>query len=69
MATVIRGELATIGPETARQVPIIYGGSVSAANAGLYLDQPGIDGALVGGASLKAHEFAAIVHAAVALRA
>jgi triosephosphate isomerase len=69
MGAVIRGELAAIGSQTALRVPILYGGSVTGSNAGLYLDQPGIDGALVGGASLKAPEFAAIVHRAVALRA
>ncbi|MDQ6832914.1 MAG: triose-phosphate isomerase, partial [Chloroflexota bacterium] len=44
---------------------IQYGGSVSGRNAAELLAQPEIDGALVGGASLRADEFAAIVHAAV----
>jgi len=69
MAAVIRRELAAPGPETAARVPVLYGGSVTADNAGLYLDQPDIDGALVGGASLKAPAFAAIVRGAAALRA
>jgi triosephosphate isomerase len=43
---------------------IIYGGSVSAANAAELLAQPDIDGGLVGGAALRAEEFAAIVAAA-----
>ncbi len=41
-----------------------YGGSVTAANAAALMAQPEIDGALVGGASLKPAEFAAIVRAA-----
>jgi triosephosphate isomerase len=42
-------------------VPILYGGSVTAANCDEFGGQPEIDGALVGGASLKAEEFAGIV--------
>jgi len=45
-------------------VRILYGGSVKPANAAELLAQPDIDGALVGGASLDAEEFAAIVEAA-----
>jgi triosephosphate isomerase (TIM) len=45
-------------------VRILYGGSVKPANAAELLAQPDIDGALVGGASLDADEFAAIVEAA-----
>ncbi len=51
------------GAETAGQVRIQYGGSVKADNAVELLSQPDIDGALVGGASLKAGDFAAIVKA------
>lgn len=51
------------GAETAGQVRIQYGGSVKADNAAELLSQPDIDGALVGGASLKAADFAAIVKA------
>jgi triosephosphate isomerase len=43
---------------------IQYGGSVTAANAKDILSRPDVDGALVGGASLKAHDFIAIVQAA-----
>lgn len=50
--------------ETAQQTRVQYGGSVTAANAQSLLTQPDIDGALVGGASLKPDEFAAIVRAA-----
>ena len=44
---------------------IQYGGSVKPANAAELLAQPDIDGALVGGASLKVDDFSAIVHAGV----
>jgi triosephosphate isomerase len=43
---------------------ILYGGSVTPENAGELMAQPDVDGALVGGASLDARSFAAIVHAA-----
>ena len=46
--------------ETAQGVPVLYGGSVKADNAASLLAEPEIDGALVGGASLKAPEFVAI---------
>jgi triosephosphate isomerase len=48
-------------PETAQAVRILYGGSVTAANIAEFIEQPEIDGALVGGASLKAGEFLSIV--------
>lgn len=51
------------GKETAEQVRIQYGGSVKPDNAEILLQQPDIDGALVGGASLKADSFEAIVRA------
>ena len=53
------------GAETSGAVRIQYGGSVNAANAASLLQQPDVDGSLVGGASLKAEAFAAIVKAAV----
>jgi triosephosphate isomerase len=49
-------------------IPIQYGGSVKPDNAGQLLGQPNIDGALVGGAALKADSFLAIVAAAGAPR-
>jgi triosephosphate isomerase len=52
--------------ETAQGVSILYGGSVKADNAERLLAEPEIDGALVGGASLKAAEFIAIVKKAAA---
>jgi triosephosphate isomerase len=51
-------------PQVAASVRIQYGGSVNAENAASLLGQPNIDGALVGGASLKADGFLAIVAAA-----
>jgi triosephosphate isomerase len=57
----IRARLAErFGPETADVVRILYGGSVKAANTAGILAGPDIDGALVGGASLDADEFAQI---------
>ncbi len=61
----IRGLLTDMfGAERAEAVRIQYGGSVKASNAAELLCQPNIDGALVGGASLKADDFAAIIMAA-----
>jgi triosephosphate isomerase len=61
----IRGLLAeAVGSELAAATRILYGGSVKAENAREFLAQPEIDGALVGGASLDAEAFAAIVRAA-----
>lgn len=52
------------GPETAEQILIIYGGSVSPENARDLLQAEEVDGALVGGASLKTDQFIKIVTAA-----
>jgi triosephosphate isomerase (TIM) len=61
----IRGWLSgAFGGETAETIRIQYGGSVKPDNAKALMSQPDIDGALVGGASLKADGFAAIVRAA-----
>jgi triosephosphate isomerase len=49
------------GDKIAQAVRILYGGSVTAANIAEFIQQPEIDGALVGGASLKANEFLGIV--------
>lgn len=49
----------------AQSVRILYGGSVKAANAKSLIDQPDVDGALVGGASLIAKEFLGIIQAGV----
>lgn len=50
--------------DVAEKTRIQYGGSVKPENAKALMDQPDIDGALVGGASLKADDFAAIIKAA-----
>ncbi len=52
------------GARAARSVTIQYGGSMNAGNAKNLLAQPDVDGGLIGGASLTAVDFAAIVHAA-----
>ncbi|MEX2560895.1 MAG: triose-phosphate isomerase, partial [Pirellulales bacterium] len=54
---------ARYNPGVAESVRIQYGGSVKPANAAELLNQPNVDGALVGGASLKADEFLAIAAA------
>jgi triosephosphate isomerase len=51
------------GQQLAGQIPILYGGSVKASNADELFACPDVDGALVGGASLVASEFTAIVNA------
>jgi triosephosphate isomerase len=62
---VIRPALAELfGAETAQAIRVLYGGSVTAANAAEFFSQPDIDGALVGGASLKVDDFVAIAKAA-----
>ncbi|WGL98296.1 triose-phosphate isomerase [Arsenophonus sp. aPb] len=64
----IRDHIAKQDRAIAEQVIIQYGGSVNANNAAELFSQPDIDGALVGGASLKADAFAAIVNAAAAAK-
>jgi len=62
MAEAIRGGLVALGwGSAAEHTPVLYGGSVTSANFGEFMAEPGIDGALVGGASLKPDEMAAIV--------
>ncbi|MEZ4369075.1 MAG: triose-phosphate isomerase [Kofleriaceae bacterium] len=61
----LRAELASrLGAEVAQQIRLQYGGSVKPSNAEALLGQADIDGALVGGASLVAADFVAIVRAA-----
>jgi triosephosphate isomerase len=65
VATQIRPVVAELlGSAFAQAVRVLYGGSVKASNAVEFFGQPEIDGALVGGASLKAGEFTGIVQAA-----
>ncbi|MBX3070004.1 MAG: triose-phosphate isomerase [Thermomicrobiales bacterium] len=59
MCAFIRSRIGAGGPD----VRILYGGSVVPDNAGAYLAQADVDGLLVGGASLKADQFLAIVAA------
>ena len=63
-AAQIRGILHEADPDGAHEVPILYGGSCTPQNAPDLFAQPDVDGALVGGASLDAGSFAAIVRAA-----
>ncbi len=56
----IRARLGEVDAGMAQDVPILYGGSVKAANAGELFSMPDVDGGLVGGASLNADEFAGI---------
>ncbi|HQR24841.1 MAG TPA: triose-phosphate isomerase [Steroidobacteraceae bacterium] len=60
----IRGKVAALDGTIAASVRVLYGGSVKASNARELLAMPDIDGGLVGGASLKADEFARICAAA-----
>jgi triosephosphate isomerase len=50
-------------------VRVLYGGSVTPENIGEFMGQPDIDGGLIGGASLKAESFAALVQAAASVSA
>ena len=64
IAAHIRDTIATIDSDAAAEVPILYGGSVNPGNAASFFAKEDIDGALVGGASLVAADFVAIVRAA-----
>jgi len=66
VADVIRPALAELfSNANAQAIRVLYGGSVKADNAAEFFHMPDIDGALVGGASLKTQEFIAIAQAAV----
>lgn len=63
----IRADLTSrFGAETANAIPLLYGGSVKAGNAATIFSAENVDGALVGGASLTASDFAPIVAALAA---
>lgn len=65
VARMIRATIgAMYGPPAAIAARVLYGGSVKPENAVMFFAEPDIDGALVGGASLKADSFADIVRAA-----
>ena len=61
--TVLRSELRQMIGTRADQIPILYGGSVNASNAGSLLAAPEVDGLLVGGASVEASSWLAIAQA------
>ncbi|MDO8483972.1 MAG: triose-phosphate isomerase [Candidatus Limnocylindrales bacterium] len=62
MAVVIRDTLGEFGfARRGETIPVLYGGSVTSAAIGEFMAEPSIDGALVGGASLKPDEMAGIV--------
>ena len=62
MADAIRTSLDGLGwGEVAVEIPVLYGGSVTSTNIDTFFAEPSIDGALVGGASLKPDEMAGIV--------
>jgi triosephosphate isomerase len=61
MHAIIRNELSAICGERGKVTPILYGGSVNPANAPSLLESPNVDGLLVGGASLDASSWLAIV--------
>jgi len=64
-AGVIRKQVASLyGKKAAENVRVLYGGSVTPDNAGDYLSIKGVDGLLIGGASLNANDFAAIAEKA-----
>ena len=51
----------SFGREAAARVRVLYGGSVNAGNIASYVELPSCDGCLIGGASLKAHEFTRMI--------
>jgi triosephosphate isomerase len=64
MAAYLRARLTERDAEAATAIPILYGGSVKPGNVAELFAQPDVDGALVGGASLVAEDFIAIVEQA-----
>lgn len=63
MHSALRARLVAAYGDAGRSVRILYGGSVKASNAGAIFAVPDVDGALVGGASMKAADFLPIVEA------
>ena len=65
MAAAIRATVADLaGAEYAESVPVLYGGSVTADSFGEFIAEPSIDGALIGGASLKPDQMTGIAASA-----
>jgi triosephosphate isomerase (TIM) len=66
---IIRRTIAGLWNEgTANEVRILYGGSVTSSNIAEFIAEPDIDGALVGGASLKSSDFASIIRQTASLK-
>lgn len=66
----IRDTLAEVyGKKASENVPVLFGGSVNPSNAGSYLTVPGVNGLLMGGASLILNEFTDIIGTAKRVRA
>ena len=66
--SVIRKQISQLfGAKFAKEIRVLYGGSVNIDNAKSYLEIQGVDGLLIGGASLDAHQFAGIVDQAYKL--
>ncbi|MDP6959987.1 MAG: triose-phosphate isomerase [Dehalococcoidia bacterium] len=61
MAAVCRNIICNLTPDLGNSVRVLYGGSVNSKNVAKLLEQPDIDGALVGGASLNAQEFSNLI--------
>ena len=64
MAAVCRNVICHLTPDLGNSVRVLYGGSVNSKNVAKLLEQPDIDGALVGGASLNAQEFSNLIRLA-----
>ena len=64
----IRKNLEEMYGKEGEKVPILFGGSVNSSNAGAYLTVPGVDGLLIGGASLILQEFVDIIGIAKRVR-
>jgi triosephosphate isomerase len=60
-ATLREVVVRVVGPDAAARTRVLYGGSVKSSNIASFMREPDVDGALVGGASLVADEFAAII--------
>ena len=70
VANLIRETLDDVyGAKLSKDVPVLFGGSVNASNAGAYLTVPGINGLLVGSASLILNEFYDIIEIAKRVKA
>jgi triosephosphate isomerase len=64
----LRGETARLGLAAPERLRILYGGSLKPENAAALFATPGVDGGLIGGASLKAEDFLDVIGAASGVR-